>query len=137
MGEDQCHFNKIPPPFELVMLTGCLFGSRHDWLVGKYAVLQTLAMKHKPIKPGKSLPRGLAAFAARELERQGGLLRDSRPLDEAKGSERHDYRATIKGWLKDPLFCYLWSIFHEQYQSVDSDLLSLVENTLKSKRAST
>jgi hypothetical protein len=104
----RCNVSGHKPPVDLVMLVGCLFGKRHDWSVTKFAVINQLAKKYKPIKIGDPAPEGLKSFASKIIMEYGGTLNSARELDSKKGTMSRDYRRTIDKWLKEPLFLYLW-----------------------------
>ncbi|MCE7887671.1 MAG: hypothetical protein DYH13_09260 [Alphaproteobacteria bacterium PRO2] len=105
----KCHLESITPPFGLVILVGLLFGSRQDWPAAKFSVLGALAEKFDPPEKNQKLQRGALSLAARALEQSGGILKVARELDDEKGNDKRRYEQTVKPWLHDPVFLYLWA----------------------------
>ncbi len=104
----QCHLEKIVPPVDLVMLVGCLFGDRQDWSVAKFAAISFLAQHYEPIELGQDLPEGAKTRISEIIQEHGGILKESRPLDDKAGNDQRDYRRTVDSWAKDSLFLYMW-----------------------------
>lgn len=105
----RCNLERITPPVDLVVLVGCLFGERHNWSYAKYAAATFLAMLHAPIPAEEPLPEGLKSRTARVIEKCGGDLKKQRKVDAYMGNVERDYRKTLDGWRKDPLFNYVWA----------------------------
>lgn len=122
----ECHMEEIPPPVDLVMLVGCLFGDRHDWPVSKFAAISFLAHTYEPIQLGESLPEGAKTGISEILKEHGGVLKAARPLDDEAGNDERDYRRTADTWAKEPLFIYLWAQKYDRYQARKHDRADLV-----------
>ena len=128
----QCHFEKIVPPVDLVILTGCLFGDRHNWSYAKFAVLNFLARNYAPTKTTKSLPRGTKSKVNRIINECGGTLEQPRKLNDASGNEARDYRKTFDGWIEEELFFYIWGqkYLHFQQHPQDDGALEATKSAL-------
>ncbi len=113
----ECYFEEIPPPIELVMLSSCILGKRHDWSTAKFAVVSYLALTCPPSKAVKDLPSGVKSEVSRIIKRHGGLQKKPRQLDSFVGSEEHDYRRIFDKWIKDEIFIRLWQKKYVQYQN--------------------
>ena len=132
----QCHFEKIVPPVDLVILTGCLLGDRHNWSYAKFAVLNFLARNYCPTKVIKELPRGTKSQISRIINECGGVLEETRKLDGSLGNEMHDYRSTFDGWVEEDLFFYIWGqkYLHFLDHPEDADALDVTNNALSSMK---
>lgn len=128
----QCHFEKIEPPVDLILLTGCLFGDRHNWSYAKYAVLNYLARHYVPTKNTKDLPRGTKSKVSRIISECGGVLQSPRSLDSSKGNEKSDYRKNLDGWIEEDLFFYIWEKKYQHFvnHSVNAGAIEAVKSTL-------
>lgn len=128
----QCHFEKIEPPVDLILLTGCLFGDRHNWSYAKYAVLNFLARNYVPTTNTKDLPRGTKSKVGRIISECGGVLKSPRSLNLSNGNEKSDYRKTLNGWVKEELFFYIWEKKHQHFMDhpVDAGAIQVAQSAL-------
>ncbi|MFO0389952.1 MAG: hypothetical protein ACK502_09600 [Alphaproteobacteria bacterium] len=117
----ECYFEEIPPPIELVMLSSCILGKRHDRSTAQFAVVSYLASTCPPAKAVKDLPPGVKTEVSRIIKQHGGLQKKPRQLDSFLGNEEHDYRRIFDKWIKDEIFIRLWQKKYVQYQNRPRD----------------